>query len=240
MQRALLVCLFVLGPGASAFADANGTPAQCRIPDSVSPVAVTAPPPHEISNTEVTWFSLAMTWSPEWCRTRMGSATDKLQCNENRFGWVLHGLWPNSSSGAHPRYCRLATQVSPSTLRQHLCMTPSAALIQNEWTAHGVCYWSQPEEYFERASVLWNGLVKPDPSVLADGDGRISAGALRSAFAAANPGLAQEAIHVGANLDGRLMEVRVCFDKSFAMAACPGITRGAADSAVLAVQPIPQ
>jgi ribonuclease I len=75
---------------------------------------------------------------------------------------------------------------------------------------------------------------------LADGEGRISAGALRSAFAAANPGLAQEAIHVGANLDGRLMEVRVCFDKSFAMAACPGMARGAADSSVLAVAPISQ
>jgi ribonuclease T2 len=122
--------------------------------------------------------------------------------------------------------------VAEATIRAELCRTPSVDLVQHEWAAHGTCAWETPEAYFRQSSALYDGLVRPDPRGLA------TAGQLRDAFARANPGLPRQAVYVALSDEGRLREVRLCYDLAFKPRACPGGDVGAGDGARMTVEPI--
>lgn len=191
-----------------------------------------------VAGRTIRYHMLAVTWMPETCRAG-GDGQGDLACNsENRFGWTLHGLWPNADGKPYPRFCRPATRVSDATIRANLCRTPSVDLVQHEWAAHGVCGWDTPEAYFAQAAALYDGLAKPDPATLAPGQRGPTAGQLRDAFVAANPGLPRDAIHVAVATGNRLREVRICHDLEFGPAACPAGGLGAPDRVVLTVEPV--
>lgn len=191
-----------------------------------------------VADRTILFHMLAVTWMPHTCRAG-GDGQGDLACGgENRFGWTLHGLWPNAEGKPYPRYCRPATRVSDATIRANLCRTPSVDLVQHEWAAHGTCGWDTPEAYFEQAATLYDGLVKPDPEALAPGARGPTAGQLRDAFVAANPGLPRDAIYIAVASGNRLREVRVCHDLSFKPAACHNGGLGAPDRVVLTVEPV--
>lgn len=175
-------------------------------------------------------YLLAMAWQPEACRSKAADTSDPSACDSART-WTLHGLWPNSADGRHPRYCRPSQPLTEATVRRNFCMIPSARLQQHEWAAHGVCAWDSPDAYFDRSRELWNALNKP---ALPD---TITAGALRDAFAAANPGLPRQAVAVATSQDNRLREVRLCHDLAFKPAACAPKTLGAPDGVLLTITP---
>jgi ribonuclease T2 len=200
----------------------------CKIPPAISAPPAERIAPSEIVQTKAAYYVLSLSWSPEWCRTRANSRYDTLQCRDNKFGWVLHGLWPNATSGPHPAFCKPATQLKMETLRRHLCMTPSAYLLQHEWTQHGACAWPTPEAYLNQAAALWASVKRPSPAHLA------TAGAVRDAFAAANPSFPRSGVFVGTE-SGRLSEVRLCYDLAMKPRACP--QRGAPDTVKIAVTP---
>jgi ribonuclease T2 len=220
---------------AAAACLATGLPAAaqapaCRLPQAITPAPEQPPPNGQISRTRADHMLLALTWSPEWCRTHGGEPDQGLQCRDNSFGFVLHGLWPSAKAGEHPRYCKAAPPLAPATVRANLCMTPSVELLQHEWAAHGTCGWETSAAYFQQASALWSRLSRPTPR------DQMTAGDLRAAFAKANPGLPREAINVRVASGNRLLEVGVCHDMAFRPAACPrGV--GAPDKVVLRVTP---
>src|SRR3546814_2672867 len=98
-----------------------------------------------------------MSWSPQHCaRVRNPKAArDRFQCagESGRFGWVLHGLWPEADGPAYPQWCRPAKIVPAPVLRRHMCMTPSAQLLQHEWAKHGTCMSPHPAAYFRAAEI---------------------------------------------------------------------------------------
>src|SRR3546814_4423107 len=100
-----------------------------------------------------------MSWSPQHCADvrNPNGARDRFQCSgENgRFGWVLHGLWPETDGPGYPQWCRPAKIVPQPVLKQHLCMTPSAQLLQHEWAKHGTCMSPHPAAYFRSAAILF-------------------------------------------------------------------------------------
>ncbi|MEW5684691.1 MAG: ribonuclease T [Pseudomonadota bacterium] len=215
---------------ASALPAAAQAPA-CRLPQSIVPAPEQPPPRGEVSLTRADHMVLAVTWSPEWCRTNGRNAGAALQCRQNSFGFVLHGLWPSTRGGDHPRYCRAAPPLAPQTVRANLCMTPSIDLLQHEWAAHGTCGWPTSAAYFEQASAMWNGLARPTPR------NGMTAGDLRAAFTRANPGLPHDAVSVRVASGNRLLEVGVCYDMAFRPSACPrGL--GTPDRVVLKVTPV--
>ena len=108
--------------------------------------------------------------------------------------------------------------LSPATLRASYCMTPSPRLLQREWAAHGTCGWDSPEAYFEQAARMWNGLNKPDLEAIPEA--RLTAGAIRDAFVAANPGLPREGVFI-ATTDGWFREARLCYSKAYQPMRCP-------------------
>ena len=62
-----------------------------------------------------------------------------------RFGFVLHGLWPNSGGGKHPQWCSLTPRPSAEELKANLCMTPAPWLLEHEWAKHGSCMTRSPQ-----------------------------------------------------------------------------------------------
>jgi ribonuclease T2 len=242
-MRRLLLCLPLLLLSACEGAVDRSTVALAEAKSCVLPASLPAPemeqvrPDEVVAGRTIRHHLLAVTWMPETCRSG-GDGQGELACGrDSRFGWTLHGLWPNADGKPYPRFCRPATRVSDETIRTHLCRTPSVDLVQHEWAAHGVCGWDTPEAYFNQAAVLYDALAKPDPTALAPGRRGPTAGELRDAFAVLNPGLLRDAVHVAVTPGNRLREVRICHDLAFRPAACPVDGLGAPDRLVLTVAP---
>lgn len=179
---------------------------------------------------------LALSWSPDFCQSaRKGDPDTRFQCELNRFGFVVHGLWPNRRAARgkceQPRNCA-SSLVSDSLVEKFLCVMPGVRLIQSQWEKHGSCSGLPQVAYFAQIDRLWNSLVLPDLRRIAPPSGTMPVRAIRKAFADANAGsgIAQEAVAVDVR-DGDLAEVKICYDLSYKPTKCPagiGATSGTA------------
>ena len=169
----------------------------------------------------ITGYTLAVSWSPEFCRGRASRDQDNYQCNGliGRFGFVLHGLWPESGSGRSPQWCALTPRPSAADFRANLCMTPVPWLIEHEWAKHGSCMATTPAAYFKVAGILWNSLHLPDADRLSRQPG-LTAGDLRQAFAAGNPGWPVSAVGLAIGNGGWLREMHLCYSAKFLPTPC--------------------
>lgn len=189
----------------------------CAVPRDLTPAPASPPPAREITRDAPTAsYMLALTWSPEWCRTHRNDADARGQCELNHLGFVVHGLWPNGAGGRHPRYCGPAPALSQAAVRANYCMTPSARLLQHEWAAHGTCGWATPEAYFGKAQALWSQIRSPDLTRAA------TAGDVRRAFVRRNRQIPIDGIYIKVSPGNRLEDVRLCFDLDFRPARCQG------------------
>lgn len=223
--RFALAAALALVPGVAA-AQAY----QCRVPRGpVSVPAVQRDGP--VRQVPVTGYTLALTWSPEYCRGREGRAADRRQCSgrAGRFGFVVHGLWPEGR-GTWPQWCPAARAPTSRELAPNLCMTPSAALLAHEWTKHGACMVDAPGKYFKVSRILWNSLRWPDFDRIARAD-NLTAGQIRTAFAEANRHWEPEHVGLVVNERGWLKEMRLCYGRDFMPTACDRRRFGPPDSA---------
>lgn len=215
MRRLFLLLLFVFAAGQAAAAPS------CRVPANLPAAQVEPVPPDEIvKGVEVAYYLLAISWTP-----------DRRQADAARrpYAFSLHGLWPNGKAPPYPRYCRPVDEIPAATVREMYCRTPSVSLLQHEWQAHGACGWGQPADYFRQAAVLYDRVRLPRIETLR----RPTAGAVRAAITAQNRWLPRDAIFVSEK-DGRLAEVRLCYDLAYRPAACPGGV-GAPDNQTLVI-----
>jgi ribonuclease T2 len=208
----------------------------CVLPHDVAPVAVEPPPPGEVqTGVPVASYVLSLSWAPEYCRTHGQDADAAMECRDNTYGFIVHGLWPNGPGQVHPRFCRPPSAVDIATLKASLCMTPSARLLQHEWAAHGTCAWPNPAAYFAKARALRASLNAPR---LAPGPSEeMTAGQVRAAFVARNSNLRRSELYIHVGPDHRFQEIHVCYDLHFAPAPCVGGV-GAPDAETVRVTPM--
>ena len=185
------------------------------------------------------YFKLAINYSPTFCDSKRRSIEQlkyknkankaqqeykkfELQCfSDNKFGWIVHGLWAQTCDGKsmeqcrdwsdiskHPRLCRgdLAP-VDYSLLKPYLCASPGADLLQGEWEKHGACDFEQPQQYFAKQQALFNSLVLP-----AD---RLPNKQLIEFLQQYNPQLKNK--HIQINRD----EFYICYSTDFKVIDCP-------------------
>lgn len=209
------------------------TGASCVLPERLRLPRPEIPPADQIvPDADVAYHMLAIAWGPQWAETNRDGQGHALTLQDRDVGYFLHGLWPNAAEGDHPRYCSVmpARAMTEAEVREHFCMIPSEALLQHEWAAHGTCGWDDPDAYFDQAGELWADLILPEP------DSRTTTGAVRDAWTRANPHLRRGGIYLATTADGRLREVRLCYDLTYAPMDCPrGV--GAPDSARMRVRP---
>jgi ribonuclease T2 len=206
---------------------------QCSVPSRIAPVAPVEPD-GPARRTPIGSYTLAASWSPDYCKT--SGDTPSMQCakTNGRFGFVLHGLWPESARGLSPQWCAAALLPSPELIRQHLCMTPSPSLLAHEWAKHGSCMAKTPGTYFRVSAILWRSVRWPDADHLSR-KLDLTAGMLRDEFVLTNPGWPREAVGIGASKKGWLREVLLCYRKDFRPGRCPARQFGLPDSAPLKI-----
>ena len=204
---------------------------QCRMPARIS-VPVTAPD-GPVRRLPVTGYTLALSWSPEFCKGRETQARSRTQCSgsNGRFGFIVHGLWPEGSKGrgsSWPQWCPTTKPLGPVEARRNMCMMPSASLVARQWAKHGSCMTRTPETYFKVTRILWDSLRFPDMDSLSRKPD-LTAGDIRTAIASTNSGI--EPQHIGLDLDrkGWLEEVQICYGKRFRPVACDARRFGAAN-----------
>jgi ribonuclease T2 len=213
------------GLGLAAMAASTGAAAQaleCRPPGQLQvprPVVPKASEPRR--SMPIGGYTLALTWTPGFCRAHRGDPTAAFQCGSDaQFGFTLHGLWPEGVGRDWPQYCQATGILPPAVIRGAVCATPSEQLLQHEWAKHGTCMGTNPAAYFGRSTALYQGLRFPDMDALSRAGPTV--GAFKRQFVALNRAVPVSAIRVNLNR-GWLDELWLCLDRQFRYASCrPG------------------
>ncbi|TNH41603.1 ribonuclease T2 family protein [Photorhabdus luminescens] len=185
------------------------------------------------------YFKLAISYSPTFCKSKEKDINKlknsnkhaeaqreyekfELQCfSENKFSWVIHGLWAQTCNGKsmaqcrdwsdvrkHPRLCKGdLPQLDYQVIEPYLCASPGAYLLQSEWEKHGVCTFTTPEQFFSKQQELFDELVLPN--------NRPSNEQLIKFLQKNNSSLKGKAIQI--NRD----EFYICYSKNFDVIDCP-------------------
>lgn len=222
-----LASLLILLGAASAYAGADE---KCTIiPDLPAAIAVEG----DRNDAAAHELQLVYSWSPFHCK-RNKSPSSKLerwdaefQCKANDFGFVVHGLWPQAKGrtgkSGQPRFCRPSQALKPSVLRKHLCTVPGVHLMQNEWQAHGTCYWQQPEAYFSDIEKLVRSYPMPSLKDMQGKDVLVS-DVVSEIVANSNQRLTPGMIGVRTRQINKLrslQEIYICMDLKMNPKACP-------------------
>ncbi|MEL7197887.1 MAG: ribonuclease T [Pseudomonadota bacterium] len=225
--RFLLVTGMLLVPATAA-----AQSYQCRAPQVRSVPNIS--PDGPVRTLPTTGYTLALSWSPEFCKGRESQRSHRVQCSGDygRFALVVHGLWPNSQTGGRnswPQWCKPQGTLAPAEVRLNMCTLPSARLVAKQWAKHGACMTKRPETYFAITRVLWEALRVPEYDRISREEG-LTAGRIRQAFADANPGVSKSAVGVKLNQRGWLQELRICYSRRFRPTRCDASRFGARDS----------
>ncbi len=170
------------------------------------------------------YYALALSWSPTHCATAQTRDGDP-QCGRNdgrRFGFVLHGLWPQHERG-WPEYCpgKGRTYIPQQVLDELGDMMPSPRLAIHEYRKHGTCSGLSPGEYFLFSRKLFQKVKIPAAYVNPLESRMVAPDDLVDEFLAVNPGLKPDMLAVSCGGAGnRLREIRVCFDRSGDFRTC--------------------
>ncbi|VVT22825.1 Ribonuclease T [Sphingomonas sp. EC-HK361] len=205
---------------------------ECAIPSKVQRVRPDLPSAEQPRRVlPIGGYTLAITWAPQYCHDHAREASARFQCKAgNRFGFTLHGLWPDGRGAEWPQYCKATALVPQPVIRRTLCSTPSAQLIQHEWAKHGTCMAGyDPARFFRTSTAMYRRLRYPDMQALSRTP--LTAGKLAAALARANPGLRADGMRITANRQGWLDEIWLCLDTRMRYQRCPAHQGGLAPNA---------
>ena len=91
------------------------------------------------------------------------------------------------------------------------------SISMNEYFSLGTCYFKTPTDYFTKIESLYNQLTIPDIQAMKNPTYQ----SIKSAFLKLNsPDLFASAIYVRTDSQGRLIEVRFCYDLYFRYTSC--------------------
>ena len=140
----------------------------CAVPGTIArprPELPTSSEPKRV--VPIGGYTLAIRWAPEYCHDNGRAPAARFECRSgNRFGFTLHGLWPDGVGKAWPQYCRATTLLPPAVIKAHLCANPSVQLTQHEWAKHGTCTSDTPAQFLARSRALYGRLRYPDMDAL--------------------------------------------------------------------------
>jgi ribonuclease T2 len=223
----------VLAWAAMLFASPALAQNQCRIPDSVPPARAVLPPPGAGVLAPKTGHVLALSWSPQYCKENGDDKRAASQCRDQKFGFILHGLWADGAGRNNPVWCKKVGTVPDAVLKKNFCATPSFGLMRHEWAKHGSCIEADPERYFRAGSSLFSALKFPDMMGLSRSP--ISVGEFRAALAAANPGMTADMFTVQLTPLNWLEDVRVCLGTTYHPRPCPSDISGSGDDSKMKI-----
>ncbi len=162
------------------------------------------------------FYLLNLSWSPEFCATH----GDSPECGRN-LGFVVHGLWPQDTSGDYPQHCSDAP--GPSNPQADTDIMPTASLVEHEWETHGTCSGLGANDYFAAIHKAYAAVKIPSEYWL--WAGMPMASLLTTcwrALRAANPGYPAGSFALSCG-NNRLTAVEICLSKDLRPEACQGV-----------------
>ncbi|WP_425418789.1 ribonuclease T2 family protein [Oricola indica] len=170
------------------------------------------------------FYVLALSWSPSYCAS-FGDRANRQQCEaDDPFGFVVHGLWPQFTTG-YPTECPTDRPlgVSRALSDSMLDIMPSTGLIRHEWREHGTCSGLSQDDYFTATRMAFEAIAIPASFAAASSIRTVDPDTVEDAFVTANPRMPDDAIAV--TCDRRyLREVRICLSRDLAsFVACPEV-----------------
>ncbi|MGC9418148.1 MAG: ribonuclease T2 family protein [Rhodovulum sp.] len=165
------------------------------------------------------YYVLSLSWSPTWCALE-GDRRGSPQCNENEgYGWVLHGLWPQYERG-WPSYC--ATEERNPSRNETGGMadvTGSPGAAWHQWNKHGRCSGLSPEAYYDLSRRAYQAVNRPEVFRQLPDDVRLPAAVVEEAFLQANPDWRPDMVTITCKA-GRIEEVRLCLSRDLKPRLC--------------------
>jgi ribonuclease T2 len=171
------------------------------------------------------FYLLSLSWSPTYCQSQ-GDRANRLQCDSAKpKAFVVHGLWPQYTSG-YPAFCRtdLPDFVPRSLTDTILDIMPSPGLVGGQWRKHGTCSGLSQSEYLGKIRQAYERIDIPDGFEDATRRQVLSARDVEQAFVAVNPGLSANGIAVSCR-KGRVSEVRICLTRGLEFRRCQNVDR---------------
>lgn len=162
------------------------------------------------------YYLLSLSWSPVYCESH---ANDTAQCGLKRFGFVLHGLWPQFASGGYPSDCASTIRLDEPAREYGTTIYPSPRLVAHEWQKHGTCTGLSAREYFEAADKARDSIRVPDFLQPGSRTVEMTAAQLSSAIRAVNPGLTNRSLAITC-AGHELSEVRICLSRDLDPMSC--------------------
>jgi ribonuclease T2 len=185
---------------------------------------------------EFDYYLLSLSWSPEYC-AGPGGPRDTQQCGgSRRFGFVVHGLWPQYERG-YPQNCGPSSPVPPSIVTSMLPLMPSPRLIQHEWEAHGTCSGKDVKVYFQEIVKAFAGIQIPEDFKSPIQQVEVAPADVKATFVKANPSFPAGAFRV--QCSGRyLSEVRACLTPGLKGRACSADVRDNCRDSTVIMRPL--
>lgn len=218
---------------------AAGTPANRPAEASARADKATKPRPKGQTPGNFDFYVLSLSWSPTYCDSDAGQG-NRVQCGTGkRFGWVVHGLWPQNERG-YPQDCESTEgdRVPDSIAREIMDIMPGIGLIGHQWRKHGTCSGLPMADYFALVRQAYDTIRIPPQVSSVRQPLQISPAALEQAFIRSNPGLAGSAVAVTCDSQ-RVDEVRICLDTTLAFRACPEVDQRSCKRSDLILPPQP-
>lgn len=184
------------------------------------------------------FYVLSLSWSPSYCASSEG-ASNRQQCGTSRrYGFVVHGLWPQNENG-YPQFCSSGEpdRVPDATGRAMFDIMPSMGLIGHQWRKHGSCSGLTQKEYFALTRAAFETVNLPQTISKGSKDQTISADGLEKAFLSANPGMSQQGIALSCD-GGRFEEVRICLTQDLKFRSCQQVDRQGCQIKTMTIPPI--
>ncbi len=170
------------------------------------------------------YYVLILSWSPTYCATTE-RGHDDTQCARDdgkRYGFVLHGLWPQYEQG-YPESCLTAWRpfVPEPVIDSMLDAMPSRGLIIHEYRSHGTCSGMEPGPFFALARRIYDRIRIPERYQNPFETQYVSPRELIGDFLRENRGLAPNMMAITCGGPGnRLREIRICVTKDGQPRAC--------------------
>ncbi|HBT67187.1 MAG TPA: ribonuclease [Agrobacterium sp.] len=184
------------------------------------------------------FYVLSLSWSPAFCASSEGSG-NRQQCgSDRRYGFVVHGLWPQNETG-YPEFCKSSEpdRVPDAIGRTMFDIMPSMGLIGHQWRKHGSCSGLSQKDYFSATRAAFESIRLPEKIASGAGAASLSADAIETAFTDANPGMSKRGVSI--SCDGkRLEEVRICLNTDMTFRDCPELDRKGCRAGATEIIPI--
>ena len=187
------------------------------------------------------FYVLTLSWSPSFCEANAerngGRTTQREQCGERPFSFVVHGLWPQYDKG-FPEYCQQpAPRLDRTIVSSMLDLMPSPRLIFREWDKHGTCSGLTARAYFDNVRKARASVKIPEQFLELREPLTVTPDEVEEAFVKANAGMSRAGIAVTCG-GPRLSEVRICFSRDLQFRECPEIDKRACRREKLTMPPV--